>query len=122
MQTEDYGDQVVKGRQQQQQINTFWRTKKNAAEMDEVYHGLLRSGKSTVKRHYELTGKLADEEARQNPQYARIQALLALPTDEEDDAQPQAQSALNTDPAAAGDTSAAKAKAATSVLSSPAAK
>lgn len=80
-QLEDHSDQVAKGRQQREQINAFWRTKKSASEMEEVYSGLLRSGKSTVKRHYELTGKLADEEARNNPQFARIQALLALPPD-----------------------------------------
>jgi hypothetical protein len=83
LQLEDHGDSLSRGRQQQTQINAFWRTKKSSPEMEEIYHGLLRSGKSSVKRHYELTGALADEEARQNPEYARIQALLTLPGDEE---------------------------------------
>lgn len=54
--------------------------------MDEVYSQLLRSGKGTVKRHYELTGSLGDAESVQNPQYAQMQRILAMPPTEEEKA------------------------------------
>lgn len=92
-QAEDYADQVEKGKHNQENINAFWKTKRNAREMDEVYRDLMRSGRSSVKRHYELTGRLAEEETRQNPEYARIQALLALPADEEAASAPPAPAA-----------------------------
>jgi hypothetical protein len=68
----------------QDKINAFWKAKRNAAEMDEVYSQLLRSGKSTVKRHYELTGSLSATEEAQDPEYARMQKLLAQEATEEE--------------------------------------
>jgi hypothetical protein len=49
--------------------------------MDPVFDELLRSGKSNVKRHYELGSgsTLADAEMAQNPKYAKLTQLLALP-------------------------------------------
>jgi hypothetical protein len=38
-------------RQTTEKINVFWKTKRNAAEMDEVYSQLLRSGRDSAKRH-----------------------------------------------------------------------
>jgi hypothetical protein len=76
---EVYGDKVAKNKVTTEKINAFWKGKRNAAEMDEVYNNLLRSGKSKVTRHYELTGDLAAAEAKQNPDFAHTQALLAVP-------------------------------------------
>ena len=68
---------MAKSRQLQSSIGTFWRDRRSTREMDEVYDTLLRSGNSSpTKRHYELTGALAQEEARRDPQYARTRALL----------------------------------------------
>jgi hypothetical protein len=75
---------MAKVRTNTDNINTFWRTKRSAAEMDAVYAGLLRSGKSSQKRHYELTGPMSDAEAAQSPEAARMQRLLALPPTEEE--------------------------------------
>ena len=44
--------------------------------MDAVYSQLLKSGRGGVKRHYELTGALADAELSQNPESARTTAPL----------------------------------------------
>jgi hypothetical protein len=52
--------------------------------MDALYSQLLRSGKSSVKRHHELTGALAEEEASHDPEFARVQRMLALPPTEEE--------------------------------------
>jgi hypothetical protein len=78
-QNESYGDKVSRTRHNTENINSFWKVKRNAKEMDEVYTSLLRSGKGTVTRHYELTGTLAAAEASQNPQYSHMQAILAVP-------------------------------------------
>ena len=76
-QEEEYAERVAKSRQLQSSIGTFWRDRRSTREMDEVYDTLLRSGNSSpTKRHYELTGALAQEEARRDPQYARTRALL----------------------------------------------
>lgn len=92
-QESEYGDQMAKARQNTERINSFWRTKKSSASMDEVYAGLLRSGTGGVKRHHELTGALAMEEARQSPEHARVAALLALPPTEEEEAAARAAAA-----------------------------
>lgn len=76
---ETYSDKIIKSKAATEKINSFWKGKRNAAEMDEVYNNLLRSGKSNITRHYELTGDLAATEAKQNPDFAHQQALLAVP-------------------------------------------
>ena len=48
--------------------------------MEHVYAGLLRSGTGVTKRHYELTGQLADAAAAADPEQAELQrTLLAAP-------------------------------------------
>lgn len=96
MQNENFSESVQKVRENTDKINTFWKNKRNSQEMDAVYSQLLRSGSSSVKRHYELTGKLSDTEATQNPEYARMQRLLALPpTDAEKEANAAAKGPSN---------------------------
>lgn len=56
-------------------IHAFWKTR-DTCDMNAVYSGLLKAGGSSSKRHYELTGSLADAEAMQHPQIARLQAPL----------------------------------------------
>lgn len=48
--------------------------------MDQIYSDLLKSGKSQRKRHYELTGTLAEIEASQNAAKAKENMILSLPT------------------------------------------
>lgn len=79
LQNESYADKVQKVKQNTEKINSFWKVKRNSKEMDEIYSQLLRSGKGSVSRHYELTGALAEAESKNNPQYAHVQAILAVP-------------------------------------------
>jgi len=48
--------------------------------MDIIYDQLLRSGKSSMKRHEALQGKLNQETKLQNSEYARTEAILNQPT------------------------------------------
>jgi uncharacterized protein YcaQ len=91
---------MAKVRDNTVKINAFWKSKRNAAEMEEVYSQLLRSGRSNVKRHHELTGRLADMEARDDPQVAHMRALLQLPPTEEEVAAGKALTAGLAKPAA----------------------
>lgn len=47
--------------------------------MDEIYSQLLKGGKSQAKRHYELSGTLAQSTASTDTKYSQNQALLTLP-------------------------------------------
>lgn len=85
--------------------------------MDEIYGQLLRSGKGSVSRHYELTGALADAEAKNNPQYAHVQAILAVPTSE-GQGQAQVADAGTAQPASSAASKPAGAAAATSAPAS----
>ena len=75
------GQQKARIQRNTENINAFWKLKRKASEMDPVFDELLRSGKSNVKRHYELGSgsTLADAEMAQNPKYAKLTQLLALP-------------------------------------------
>ena len=75
------GQQKARIQRNTEKINAFWKLKRKASEMDPVFDELLRSGKSNVKRHYELGSgsSLADAEMAQNPKYAKLTHLLALP-------------------------------------------
>lgn len=75
------GQQKARIQRNTENINAFWKLKRKASEMDPVFDELLRSGKSNVKRHYELGSgsSLADAEMAQNPKYAKLTNLLALP-------------------------------------------
>ena len=47
-------------------MSKFWKDKGPASghkDADEEFSRLLRAGKSSMKRHYELSGPLAEEEA-----------------------------------------------------------
>lgn len=81
---EDYSSEMAKIKQNTEKINTFWKARRNSVEMDNVYAELLRSGKSSAKRHYELTGSLSETTATQDPQFAQMQRVLALPIKEEE--------------------------------------
>ena len=50
-------------------LNTFWKVKRNAAEMEAVYSGLLHAGSGGAKRQYELAAgsALAEAEGAQRP-------------------------------------------------------
>jgi hypothetical protein len=86
--------------------------------MENVYAGLLRSGTGTTKRHYELTGKLADAAAAQDPEQAALQrALLAAPGAAAIEGEGEAAAATAPMPAAA----AAAVAAAAAALAAPAA-
>jgi hypothetical protein len=63
-------------------MSAFWK-RRQGSDMDEVYSQLLRSGKSTVKRHYELTGSLNSAEEAQDPEYAKMHKLLGEMTSTE---------------------------------------
>jgi hypothetical protein len=78
-QNESYGDKVARTKEATEKINSFWKGKRTAKEMDEVYSQLLRSGKGAVSRHHELSGALAEAESKQNPKFAHMQAILAAP-------------------------------------------
>lgn len=112
LQNESYADKVQKVKQNTEKINSFWKVKRNSKEMDEIYGQLLRSGKGSVSRHYELTGALADAEAKNNPQYAHVQAILAVPT-AEGQGQAQVANAATAQPAAAAASAPAGVKAGT---------
>ena len=49
---------------------------RDSTDMDPVYKQLLRAGKASTKRQHELSGTLADAEAIQNPETARVNAPL----------------------------------------------
>lgn len=76
VQEDEYAQPVAKSRRMQSDVGSFWRERRTAREMDEVYSSLLKAGSSATKRHYELTGVLAQEEARRDPEYARTRDLL----------------------------------------------
>jgi len=79
LQNESYGDKVARTKEATEKIHSFWKGKRTAKEMDEVYSQLLRSGKGAVSRHHELSGALAEAESKQNPKFAHMQAILAVP-------------------------------------------
>jgi hypothetical protein len=81
---ENYSPDVAKIAEHTERINSFWKSKRNAGEMDAVYSQLLRSGKGGLKRHYELTGTLAEVDAAQDAQAAKLQRLLAQPVTEKE--------------------------------------
>lgn len=70
-----YRDDVVAARAKSGKIFALWKDR-DAKELDTVYSSLLKAGSSAAKRHYELTGNLADAEAVQNPMQSRLQAPL----------------------------------------------
>jgi len=72
----EHAEAASRGRVSGERVAAFWRDKRGAAEMDDVYAGLLRSGKSAMARQHELTGPLAATEAAGSPRVARMQALL----------------------------------------------
>jgi hypothetical protein len=78
---ETRGAQLARIERATDKINTFWKVKRNSAEMEGVYAGLLHGGKGQWRRHYELGAgsALSDAEAAQSPELARMQRLLALP-------------------------------------------
>lgn len=77
VQEEAYPEQSKKAQVATQHINDFWKTKRTQKEMDSIYDQLLRSGKSKMARQHELSGVLSDVTAAQDPEYARMRAVLS---------------------------------------------
>jgi hypothetical protein len=100
---ETRGAQLARIEKATDKINTFWKVKRNSAEMEGVYAGLLHGGKGQWRRHYELGAgsALSDAEAAQSPELARMQRLLALPQTPEERAEAEAAGAAAREQAAA---------------------
>jgi len=100
---ETRGAQLARIEKATDKINTFWKVKRNSAEMEGVYAGLLHGGKGQWRRHYELGAgsALSDAEAAQSPELARMQRLLALPQTPEERAEAEAAGAAARELAAA---------------------
>lgn len=100
---ETRGAQLARIEKATDKINTFWKVKRNSAEMEGVYAGLLHGGKGQWRRHYELGAgsSLSDAEAAQSPELARMQRLLALPQTPEERAEAEAAGAAAREQAAA---------------------
>ncbi|RYG53047.1 hypothetical protein EON66_09100, partial [archaeon] len=70
LQIDKYGDTLKASRSNAQQVHAFWAGKRNAAEMDEVYSKLLRSGSGSMARHHHLEGQLARAQATESAEAA----------------------------------------------------
>ena len=70
-----YGEEIRSTQKKSGQLHRFW-AQRDSANMDSVYASLLRAGSSSTKRHYELTGALADAEMAQNAEAAKLNASL----------------------------------------------
>jgi hypothetical protein len=66
MQKEFAPEKRAVDRRKAAEMSKFWKDKgpaSGATQDDEEFTRLLRAGKSSMKRHYELTGQLAELEA-----------------------------------------------------------
>lgn len=75
LQAAKYGDELRVSQRKSSQLHRLW-AQRDSKDMDAVYSQLLKSGRGSVKRHYELTGALADAELSQNPEAARTAVPL----------------------------------------------
>lgn len=70
-----FPEAAARAQSQEERLAALW-ARRNSARMDAIFDSLLRAGASSKKRHFELTGPLADVTAAQDAVFARERLAL----------------------------------------------